>query len=113
MKLARQFFSCLLFVMCGCSHITTMEEFVQTVNQHNDETINNVWYMGSRGSYDYFRHNTTLTSRTYKIHNGTSNMSDRFAWTTNRKNWALIKGNGDLKLNFNSQLEALSKNVLH
>lgn len=93
MKLVRRFYTCVLFAVCGCTHVITMEDFVQTVDQHNHETINNVWYMGSKGKYDFFRHNTTLYSCTYKIYDGMADTTDRISLTSNRDKWLLIKGN--------------------
>ena len=99
MKLVRRFYTCVLFAVCGCTHVTTMEDFVQTVDQHNHETINNVWYMGSKGKYDFFRHNTTLYSCTYKIYDGMTDANDRISLTSNRGKWLLIKGNSCLVMN--------------
>ena len=77
MKLVRRFYTCVLSAVCGCTHVITMEDFVQTVDQHNHETINNVWYVGSKGKYDFFRHNTTLYSCTYKIYDGMADTTPR------------------------------------
>ena len=99
MKLLRLFPIHMLFVVCGCTYTATMEEFERTVYRHNDETINNVWYMGSEEDYDFFRHNTMLSSRTYRIHDAIANASTRFALTTDRRNWLLVKDNGSLILN--------------
>ena len=99
MKLREIFISCVLFALCSCTRITTMADFVRTIDRHNGETINNVWYMGTKGEFDFFRHNTALSSCTYKIHAGLANASDRFPLTSDPKKWLLIKGNGRIMLN--------------
>lgn len=112
MKLLRHIVFCVLFAACGCTHVTTLEDFVQTISQHNGETINNVWYMGSKEKNDFFRHNTALSSRVYKIYNAMANESDRISLTNDSKRWVLIKDNGSIALKHINSIQCTITNAV-
>jgi hypothetical protein len=92
---------CLLCIFCavlfiGCVTTVSRPELDARIYDHATETINGVYYMGSKDGYNYIVNITTLRSKKYRIKDNELHIDNPFPLTRDKEKWRLLKGNSDI-----------------
>jgi hypothetical protein len=77
--------SCLLAASCATT--VNRADFDAAIARHDTETINWVWYMGTKDGYHYLRHRHTIGAHTYRIAVAELPIADPFPLTRDETKW--------------------------
>lgn len=80
----------------GCVTTVSRPELNARIYDHVTETINSVWYMGSKDGYNYIVNMTALRWKKYRIQDNELHIDNPFPLTRDKEKWRLLKGHRDI-----------------
>ena len=85
--------SCLLLLIAGCAfpREISRRQLEAEIQRHSMETVNDVWYAGSRGGYQLFSHQSIFGGHMYRIRSEEISIKSPFPYTSDRQKWIPLK----------------------
>lgn len=82
----------IILILQGChtGEQVSSHELIGIVERRSTETVNALWYMGSKDGNDYFCHSTALASKVYYVPGADFPLTNRFPLSHDKALWKLL-----------------------
>ena len=84
---------CVLLLIAGCAspREISRRQLEAEIRRHSMETVNGVWYAGSRGGSQFISHQSIFGSHMYRIRTEEISIKSPFPYTTDQQKWIPLK----------------------